>query len=280
MRGFAVQFDPKFLRSTERICRDLSEEEFGVVVSGLKSMSSETAFIIPAVPLSNPFSTGSLRPETTRCHAVPARIVSYPKSPVARSLQSYRSGERLGSSKRRPRASPDEYQGSENEQGSDSPQVLSLEENTNVRQNDVREDEGSKEKALESRDVENLETDQDGSKSRKGTQIPLSKALVRLKVASEDTCTFLIRNKYVSVNEVVVDDVQTRVDCTNDKISVKGQEIGTVSNATPPVMDENDRKNIPKPQRYRSPKKVEDIMQNHRSIDGGFYARRRRMYGK
>lgn len=243
-------------------------------------MSIETAFIIPAVHLSNPFSTGSLKPETARCHLAPTRIVSYPNSPVARSLQSYRSGERFGSSKRRSRASPGERQRSENDQGSDSPQTLSLDKNANVQQDSIREDEGSKEKALESRDVENLKTSQDGSKSRKGTQISLSKALVRLKVASEDTCTFLIRNKFVSVNEVVTDDVQARVDCSSDKISVKGQEIGTVSNATPPVMDENDRKNIPKPQRYRSPKKVEDIMQNHRSIDGGFYARRRRMYGK
>lgn len=236
-------------------------------------MLPETAFIVPAVGPSRVFSNRPLKSTASRYIATPNHTVAFPNSPVARSLQSYRSGERFSPSKRRPRPSPDESRVEGNnldlEVSSPLPDERSI-----TQQDDVLEAVDTEPK------VNGPESSSDSPKSSKGAQISLLKALVRLKVASEDTCSFLIRNGYVSVNEVVAEDGHARVDCTNDKITVKGQEIGTVSNATPPVIDENDRKSIPKPQRSRSPKKVEDIMQNHRSIDGGFYARRRRMYGK
>lgn len=110
--------------------------------------------------------------------------------------------------------------------------------------------------------------------------ISLVKALVKLKVASEETCHFLIKNGCISVNGVVTDDPFSRIHCTDDHIIVDGCDVGTVDNASPPLIDEHDRKNIPKPHQSRSPQKVEEILQNHRSVDGGFYVRRRRRYGK
>lgn len=244
---------------------------------------AETAFIVPAIHPIRLSSHGSLRTKFARCEPVRSRFTACANSSIGRSLQSYRSGERFRSSERRLRPSPVVQKTPGKSSTPEEPPGMTDEVD------DSKEGDASRVKGTEGKASDGYGNNEDASCSnkgpnhsgpKKGSQISLLKALVRLKVASEDTCLFLVRHGYVSVNGVVVEEARAPVNCVDDKINVKGREFGTVSNATPPVIDEKDRKSIPRPHRSRSRDEVEDIKQNHRSIDGGFYARRRRMYGK
>lgn len=111
------------------------------------------------------------------------------------------------------------------------------------------------------------------------THTTLVRALVSLKVASHDTCSFLIRQGRICVNGEMVTDDLTRVDRMNDRLLFNGVDLGTVEAATLQMSEDAQRE--PRSRRDR-PQPDADLLKRGYGpgVDDGFYWAKRRRYGK
>lgn len=165
----------------------------------------------------------------------------------ARSLDSYRSGSRFNSSQRQQlsRLSSDAFN-----HKTDRPKPERLKKDSS----------------------ENSE----GPRKRK---IKLLSALIERKVASAETCSFLIRSSFICVNGIVETNEKASIDRYSDRIFVNNKDIGTVEYVT----DHRDKweQRAPRTHRDHRQSDIDAIHRNYsRDVDGGFFQSKKYKAGK
>lgn len=135
--------------------------------------------------------------------------------------------------------------------------------------------------------------DQSSSPHKKlpSPKVTLQSAMVKMNIASIETCSFLLKNGRVRVNGQTVDFDKMKIDRYNDRISVNDTDYGTLEDqesgrltggfATKDGKEAVDDARL-LPRTRRDFKLVDDLptKKMKRNVDGGFYATRRRRSGK
>lgn len=185
-------------------------------------------------------------------HVTPRRTRVYVQMPQARSLESYREGNRFGNE---------------------------------GRSHHARRKGGNR--------IENADSKSGGefAQGRGKQSFVLPYALVRMNVASFETCGFLVRSGCVRVNGSVVKDEKAKINRFNDIVTVNGTEYGCLDErlreGTEVVNDENEKDELnvlPRTQRdFYHPESARTpgmFKKYNRGVDGGFYSSRRHKGGK
>ncbi|KAI0564824.1 RNA-binding S4 [Gracilaria domingensis] len=111
-------------------------------------------------------------------------------------------------------------------------------------------------------------------------KMSLLKALMKLNVASSETCELLIRSGRVRVNGNTIREHKTRIDIFQDLLWISGTDYGTVHDGEPVQFSDSELE--PRTQKdFRSSIPEGGLNRKFtRRIDGGFYSRRRYLGGK
>lgn len=128
---------------------------------------------------------------------------------------------------------------------------------------------------------------ENGPKPNPKPKIALVKALVKMNVASHDTCVFLVQKGCVRVNGVVVEDEKAKIDRQSDAVMVNGTNHGTLE-GSPEQSDEwvdpeKDKTFLPRRQRDFNQERLDGGANRRkfsRRVDGGFYSSKKYTYGK
>ncbi|CAN8068153.1 unnamed protein product [Agarophyton chilense] len=111
-------------------------------------------------------------------------------------------------------------------------------------------------------------------------KMSLLKALMKLNVASSETCELLIRNGRVRVNGKTVKEHRARIDTFEDMLWISGTDYGTVQDGQPvPLIDSEIEPRKHRDFRSSIPEQGLDRKYSRR-VDGGFYSRKRYLGGK
>lgn len=224
--------------------------------TSLLKESSEMSFTPTQAFVGAPVNAFGSKWPYTLVTRTPRRCRRYALSPMARSLDSYREGNRFGN---------------------DDSTRRSRNRYTSSPGNGFAKDKKKKE----------------APPPRRKLRVPLVNALCSLNVASLETCAFLIRSGCVRVNGEVVNDQKAKVHRFDDDLVVNGKGYGTVSvldseeslsNASD-FHDVGDPELLPRAQRdfRNSPREglgPESFKKYNRRVDRGFFSSRRYHSGK
>lgn len=135
--------------------------------------------------------------------------------------------------------------------------------------------------------------DQSSSSRQKppSQKLTLQSAMIKMKIASIETCAFLLKNGRVSVNGETVTFEKTKIDRFNDRISVNDTDYGTLEEQESGRLvggfvtkdgkeAADDAQLLPRVQKDFKLRDDLPSKKMKRSVDGGFFSGRRRRSAK